>query len=88
MAQGIGYKGGRQAETGSAPGVGRLNWNGAGEGVKIASLPASGWFVSSTITGVGFDPPNALEQAESVSNKDKLASIFLKFIVSKQSKIN
>lgn len=77
----MGYNGGRQPETGSAPGVGRLNWNGTGEGVNNASIWTSGCPAASAITGVGPDPPVMLEQAERIINKNKLAGVFIKFIV-------
>ncbi len=48
-----------------------------------ASLPASGWSASSKITGVGLDPPNALEQAERVSNKTGII-VLLNFIIYSQ----
>ena len=71
MAHGTGYNGGRQPVMGSAPGVGRLNWNGSGEGVTPASPAGTsgGICASMLITGVGVDsltPPE--EQAASRSN--------------------
>ena len=50
MAHGTGYKGGRQPEIGSEPGVGRLKRNGSNVGVGVSFWTSK--LVTAT-TGVG-----------------------------------
>lgn len=66
--------------TGSAPGVGRLNWNGSGEGEITASIWTSGWSSTSKMTAVGVASPTSAEEQAVKININKKAVRCLEFI--------